>query len=88
MQVPSNIDAVVAAIDLMRSADPALQFQDCLLELDKVVAHLLGMSDADLNYITSAMVNDGFLKQLRPSFEHRGLRVQPYADQSQGDRYA
>jgi hypothetical protein len=88
LQVPSNLDAVVAAIDLMRSADPARQFQDSLLELDRVVAHLFGMSEADLNYITSAMGNDGFLKQLRPTFEHRGLRVQPYADHSQGDRYA
>jgi hypothetical protein len=88
LQVPSNIDAVVAAINLMRSADPARQFQDSLLELDRVVAHLFGMSEADLNYITTEMANDGFLKQLRPSFEHRGLRVQPYADHSQGDRYA
>lgn len=88
LQVPSNIDAVVAAINLMRSADPARQFQDSLLELDRVVAQLFGMSEADLNYITTEMVNDGFLKQLRPSFEHRGLRVQPYADHSQGDRYA
>ncbi len=88
LQVPSNIDAVVAAINLMRSADPARQFQDSLLELDRVVAHLFGMSETDLNYITTEMVNDGFLKQLRPSFEHRGLRVQPYADHSQGDRYA
>ena len=59
-----------------------------LLELDAVVADLLGMSRVDLDYITSAMVSDGFLKQLRPSFEHRGLRIQPYADHSQGDRYA
>ena len=53
-----------------------------------VVAGLFGMSEEDLKYITSAMLNDGFLKQLRPSLEHRGLRIQPYADHSQGDRYA
>jgi hypothetical protein len=88
LQVPSNLEAVVAAIDVMRSTDPARQFQDALLELDRVVADLFGMSQEDLNYITSAMVTDGFLKQLRPNFEHRGLRVQPYADHSLGDRYA
>ncbi|MDQ3775599.1 MAG: N-6 DNA methylase [Pseudomonadota bacterium] len=86
--VPANIEAVVTAIDLMRSMDPARVFQDALMELDRVVADLFGLSQEDLNYITSAMINDGFLKQLRPSFEHRGLRIQPYADHSQGDRYA
>jgi N-6 DNA Methylase len=88
LQIPSNIEAVVAAIDRMRSTDPARVFEAALLELDTVVADLVGMSKADLDYIMSAMVNDGFLKQLRPSFEHKGLRIQPYADHSQGDRYA
>lgn len=88
LQVPANLEAVAAAIDQMRSSDPARTFQDALMELDRVVARLFGMSEEDLNYITSAMVNDGFLKQLRPTLEHRGLRIQPYADHSQGDRYA
>jgi hypothetical protein len=52
------------------------------------VADWFEMSEEDLNYITSAMTTDGFLKQLRPTFEHRGLRVQPYSDHSQDDRYA
>jgi N-6 DNA Methylase len=88
LQVPDNLEAVAAAIDQMRSTDPDRSFQDAQMELDKVVARLFGMSGEDLNYITSAMVNDGFLKQLQPSLEHRGLRIQPYADHSQGDRYA
>ena len=88
LQVPTNLEAVAAAIDQMHSTDPARTFQDALMDLDKVVARLFGMSEEDLKYITSAMVNDGFLKQLRPSLEHRGLRIQPYADHSQGDRYA
>jgi hypothetical protein len=87
LQIPSDIEAVVAAIDLMRSTDPVSVFEAALLELDTVVADLFEMSREDLDYITSAMVNDGFLKQLRPSLEHRGLRIQPYADHSQGDRY-
>jgi hypothetical protein len=88
LQVPSNIESVVAAIDLMRSTDPARLFHYALLELDRVVADLLDLSEEDFHYITAAMMNDGFLKQLRPAFEHRGLRIQPYADHSQGDRYA
>jgi hypothetical protein len=88
LQVPTEIEPVVAAIDLMRNTDPTRLFQDALLELDKVVADLFGMSREDLDYITSAMASDGFLRQLRPNYEHRGLRVQPYADHSQEDRYA
>jgi hypothetical protein len=88
LQVPNNIDSVVGAIEMMRNSDPSRAFESALLELDTVVADLLGMSKADLDYITSAMTTDGFLKQLRPSFEHRGFRIQPYADHSQGDRYA
>ena len=88
LQVPANLEAVAAAIDQMHRTDPANAFQDALMELDKVVARCFGMSEEDLNYITSAMVNDAFLKQLKPSLEHGGLRIQPYADHSQGDRYA
>jgi hypothetical protein len=88
LDVPANVEAVAAAIDQMRATDPAHAFQDALMDLDRVVAGLFGMSEEDLNYITSVMTNDGFLKQLRPNLEHRGLRIQPYADHSQGDRYA
>ena len=88
LKIPVNLEGVTAAIDQMQSTEPTHAFQDAQMELDRVVAGLFGMSDEDLQYITSAMVNDGFLKQLRPNLEHRGLRVQPYADHSQGDRYA
>ncbi|HEX4133302.1 MAG TPA: N-6 DNA methylase [Bryobacteraceae bacterium] len=86
--VPANLEAVAEAINQMRSSDPARMFEYALMELDRVVARLFGMSDEDLNYITSAMISDGFLKQLKPNLEHRGLRIQPYADHSQEDRYA
>ena len=88
LRVPTDLNAVVAAIEQMRNADPFRTFQDAQMELDRVVAHLFEMSQEDLEHITYAMANDGFLKQLRVSFEHRGLRTQPYADHSQGDRYA
>jgi hypothetical protein len=52
-----------------------------------LVAGLFGMRHEDLNYITSAMTNGRFLKQLHAAFEHRGLRIQPHADHSQEDRY-
>jgi hypothetical protein len=88
LEVPANLEAVAAAIDQMQSTDPASAFQDAQMDLDRVVAGLFGMAEEDLNYITSTMTNDGFLKQLKPSLEHRGLRIQPYADHSQEDRYA
>jgi hypothetical protein len=88
LDIPANLEAVAAAIDEMQSTDPASAFQDALMDLDRMVAGLLGMSEDDLKYITSAMMNDGFLKQLKPTLEYRGLRIQPYADHSQGDRYA
>jgi hypothetical protein len=86
--VPVELRAVVAAIDQMRSTDSTSGLQDALMELDRVVADLFGMSQNDLEYITTAMTTDGFLRQLRPSYEHTGLRIQPYADHSQGDRYS
>jgi hypothetical protein len=72
----------------MRSADPARAFEEARTELDRAVAELLGLTATDRDYISSAMTTDGFLKQLHPSFEHRGLRIQPYADHSLDDRYA
>jgi hypothetical protein len=88
IQVPVELRAVVAAIDQMRSTDSTSGLQDALMELDHVVADLFGMPQNDLKYITTAMTTDGFLRQLRPSYEHTGLRIQPYADHSQGDRYS
>lgn len=88
LQVPLDISAVALAIDQMRSADPTRAFEVARTELDRVVAELLGLSASDRDYISSAMTTDGFLKQLHPSFEHRGLRIQPYADHSLDDRYA
>lgn len=66
LDVPANLEAVAAAIEQMRSTDPASAFQDAQMGLDRVVAGLFGMSEEDLDYITSAMTNDGFLKQLKP----------------------
>jgi SAM-dependent methyltransferase len=88
LEVPANLEAVAAAIEEVQSTDPASTFQEALMDLDRVVARLFGMPEDDLKYITSAMTIDGFLKQLKPNLEHRGLRSQPYADHSQDDRYA
>jgi hypothetical protein len=88
LPVPTNLEAVAAEIDQMRSTDQDRTFQDALMDLDRVVARLFGMSEEDLTYITSAMVNDGFLKQLKPTLEQRGFRGQLYSDHSNSDRYA
>jgi hypothetical protein len=62
-----------------RLSNSAVAFDESLKRLDQVVAILFGMSQEHLEYIISAMTTDGSLKQLRPSYEHRGIRIQPYA---------
>jgi hypothetical protein len=44
LDVPANLEAVVAAMEQMQSTDPAHAFEDALTELDRVVARLFGMS--------------------------------------------
>jgi hypothetical protein len=48
----------------------------------------MGLPQADVDYIRAEMTTDGFLRELRPMLEQRGLPVQLYADHSAGDRYA
>ncbi|MBW4038938.1 MAG: SAM-dependent DNA methyltransferase [Acidobacteria bacterium] len=88
IQIPAELGEVVTAIRLVQEKNEAEAFEEAQLKLDAIVAELFGLSDQDLAYVTSEMLTDGFLKQLRPNYEHRGIRVQPYADHSQDDRYA
>jgi hypothetical protein len=88
IEIPLELGEVVAAIRVMQEKNEQEAFEEAQLHLDRVVAELFGLSEQDLAYITSEMSTDGFLKQLRPNYEHRGIRIQPYADHSQDDRYA
>ena len=87
ISIPTNLTQVVEAIDVVNASDYQAAFADALATLDEVVARMFGLSEAHLSYIVTAMTTDGFLRQLRPNYEHRGIRVQAYADHGDGGRY-
>ena len=53
---PIGVEIHTSAVALARSH--GFSFHDALMELDRLVADLFGMSEDDLNYIVSAMTND------------------------------
>lgn len=85
--VPANIIEVAQAIEAIGNNSPRQRFDEALNELDCVIGAAFHLSEADISYIQAQMIEDGFLKQLQPMYEHRGVRVQPYADHSDEDRY-
>ncbi len=87
LRIPTNLAQVVEAIDVIDASDYQAAFADALAALDEVVARMFGLSEAHLRHIRAAMTTDGFLKQLHPNYEHRGVRIQAYADHSDGGRY-
>ena len=88
LAIPDNLSDVVAEISRLEQTNLKLTFADALDRLDVVVGRALRLSQAAIDYIRTEMATDGFLRQLRPMLEQRGLRVQPYADHSGSDRYA
>ena len=87
LPVPANLDAVVAAIRSLTADDLQARYQAALLALDVVVARQCGLSDAHRDHMVAAMTEDPILSQMRPMLAQRGLRVQLYADHSEGGRY-
>lgn len=87
LSVPTDLTPVIAAIEALTAHDRQGAFDAALTELDEVVGPALGLGADQLAYVIAEMQNDGFLKELRPMYAHRGLRVQPYADHSESDRY-
>lgn len=85
--VPDDLTPVVTEIVRLEQVNLKQIFFDALDRLDEVVGHALGFQPADVDYIRTAMKTDGFLRELRPMLEQRGLRIQQYADHSSGDRY-
>jgi hypothetical protein len=85
--VPDNLSEVVLEIRKVKDSNPMASFQAAIDQLDLVVAEAIGFSSSQLSYVRSAMTEDPFLNQLRPMYEHRGLRVQLYSDHSDSDRY-
>jgi len=87
LQIPEGLETVNAECKSLLSQDARRNFEAALRELDYFVGHSLGLTHPDCNYIIKAMENDPFLREIRPMYEYRGLRIQPYADHSGEDRY-
>lgn len=86
--VPINLADVAAAIADLAADNLEQRYTDALLALDALVAEKCGISAADRDHMIGAMTADPILAKMRPMIAQRGLRIQPYADHSDGDRYA
>jgi SAM-dependent methyltransferase len=87
MVVPTNLDAVAEAIASLSADNLEQQYADALMALDKIVAEQCGITPALRDHMITAMTTDPILAKMRPMIAQRGLRIQPYADHSDGDRY-
>lgn len=88
LAVPTNLDEVTKNIRSLTTDDLEGSYLEALAELDRVVAEQCGIPDDLRDHMIAAMTKDPILSQMRPMIAQRGLRVQPYADHSEGDRYA
>lgn len=87
LTVPGNLADVLVAIRAVSSGDLSLRYRESLLALDHLVAEQCGIPPELRDYMITAMVSDPILSKMRPMLAQRGMRVQNYADHSDGDRY-
>lgn len=87
ISVPGNLEAVSNAIRALTTGDLQEKYNEVQQQLDRVVAQQFGLSDAQRDHIIKSMTTDPILSRMRPMTAQRGLRVQAYADHSEGDRY-
>lgn len=87
LEIPANLDAVALSVRGLTSGDLQLKYREALNELDRIVAEQFGISDTHRDHMITSMMTDPILSLMRPMTAQRGLRVQPYADHSEGDRY-
>lgn len=85
--VPTNLDAVVKAVESLSADSLEAAYDDALGELDAIVAQLCGIIAEHRDHMISAMKSDPLLSKMRPMIAQRGLRIQPYADHSESSRY-
>jgi hypothetical protein len=78
---------VVASIASLSDSDLTAVHSAALDKLDEVVAEQFGISPELRNHIVTAMKDDPILSKMRPMTAQRGLRIQPYSDHSDGERY-
>ncbi len=86
--VPTNLEDVAAAIASLSTDSLEQLYADALTTLDEVVAEQCGISPTLRDHMIAAMTTDPILAKMRPMIAQRGLRIQPYADHSDGERYA
>ena len=86
--VPTNLDAVATAIGELASESLEQRYHEALTALDEVVADQCGITPSLRDHMITAMTVDPILAKMRPMIAQRGLRIQPYADHGDGDRYA
>lgn len=87
IEVPLNLDDVVASIASLSESDLTAVHSAALDKLDEVVAEQCGIPPALRDHIVTVMKDDPILSKMRPMTAQRGLRIQPYSDHSDGERY-
>lgn len=87
LKVPDDLGPVVKEIEQIKGSDAEEAFEQALIQVDQLIAQAFGLTSAEASYIIAQMKTDSFLKQLRPMYEQRGFREQPYSDHSGSDRY-
>ncbi|MFN7399276.1 MAG: hypothetical protein ACK5SX_09515, partial [Sandaracinobacter sp.] len=87
IEVPVNLLDVVASIASLSDSDLTTVHSAALDKLDEVVASQCGISPALRDHMMKAMKEDPILLKMRPMTAQRGLRIQPYSDHSDGERY-
>ncbi len=88
LSVPVDaLGRIAETIRISESQDGAIAFEAKLVELDEAVGAALGLSPEDIAYVQSEMATDPVLRRMRPMLRQRGIRVQGYAGDDDGDRY-
>lgn len=87
IHVPANLVGVARAIRSLATDNLVQNYSDALTRLDEVVADMCGVPEALRDHMIMRMNEDPILSKMRPMIAQRGLRVQPYADHGEDDRY-
>ena len=77
----------MASIAALTDSDLGARHSAALDALDALVAEQCHIPAALRDHMVKAMKSDAILSKMRPMTAQRGLRIQPYSDHSDGDRY-
>lgn len=88
LRVPNDLTKVVAEIEQWQGGNREERFHQAHRTLDLACGDILGLTEAEIDWIIAQMTTDPFLSELRPMYAHRGFRQQPYSDRAARDMYA